>query len=299
MKGRDILKAASVGIRLARPLTLLAPLIVGIMGPMAFSRWLGGTADAFLIWQISSTLVGLNVASNYLNQAMEVEIDRLNKPYRPLPRGEADPVLVAEISGLLYGLLFARAYIAFGRLSGTLALVIGLLTIAYSLPGINLKARLPYNILSQALARGLLAPLFIWTSVGGGITDGRIYAFSAVPLVFLLGASSIKDFSDVQGDLAHGVRTLPVVLGRKKAAGVVMFLIFLSHMIWITLTGLGQLPEKALPVAIAMMAISSLMLLDLPKVPRRSRRLRIENSFSWLIMYLWLIVYYLSIGLTY
>ena len=46
---------------------------------------------------------------------MEVEIDRLNNPYRPLPRGEVDLVLVAEISGLLYGLLFARAYIAFGK----------------------------------------------------------------------------------------------------------------------------------------------------------------------------------------
>jgi len=52
------------------------------------------------------------------------------------------------------------------KLSGTIALAIGLLTIAYSLPGINLNARLPYNIFSQALARGLLAPLFIWTSGG-------------------------------------------------------------------------------------------------------------------------------------
>jgi len=64
MSSRKPLKAVSVGIKLASPITLLAPLVIGVIDPMAFSKWLGRTPDAFHIWQISSTLVGLNVASN-------------------------------------------------------------------------------------------------------------------------------------------------------------------------------------------------------------------------------------------
>ena len=35
---------------------------------------------------------------------------------------------------------------------------------------------------------------------------------------FLLGATTSKDFSDMEGDAAHGCRTLPIPLGVTRAA---------------------------------------------------------------------------------
>jgi 4-hydroxybenzoate polyprenyltransferase len=37
-------------------------------------------------------------------------------------------------------------------------------------------------------------------------------------LLFLLGATTSKDFSDMEGDAAHGCRTLPIVWGVERAA---------------------------------------------------------------------------------
>ena len=37
-------------------------------------------------------------------------------------------------------------------------------------------------------------------------------------MLFLLGAASTKDFSDIEGDRAGGCRTLPITFGVRKAA---------------------------------------------------------------------------------
>lgn len=53
------------------------------------------------------------------------------------------------------------------------------------------------------------------------------WALGLVAFLFVLGAAATKDFSDVRGDRAHGCRTLPVVLGVRRAATVVApFLVF-------------------------------------------------------------------------
>jgi 4-hydroxybenzoate polyprenyltransferase len=46
-------------------------------------------------------------------------------------------------------------------------------------------------------------------------------------MLFLLGAASTKDFSDIEGDRAGGCRTLPIVFGVRRAAWMIApFFIF-------------------------------------------------------------------------
>ena len=58
-----------------------------------------------IIAQASLTLAFLNAASNALNQATDVESDKISKPYRPIPRGVVQADEAQSIAYIFY--LFA------------------------------------------------------------------------------------------------------------------------------------------------------------------------------------------------
>src|SRR6185436_1249976 len=83
-------------IKLARPFTLMPPLLGIISGAIcAFGSvhnpYPGGKATLSLIVTIalgSICAAFLNAANNAINQIYDLEIDRINKPTRPLCTGE-------------------------------------------------------------------------------------------------------------------------------------------------------------------------------------------------------------------
>jgi 4-hydroxybenzoate polyprenyltransferase len=210
---------------LARPFTLLAP-VVGVLGASAVAAaaldraWLsvpllGATAAAALA----------TAASNAWNQVFDLEIDRVNKPHRPLPSG-------AVASGLAMRFGFVCAVAALGLAAlvsptflACVAVGVGA-TWLYSGPPLRLKRRLVGALLAIAVPRGLLVPVAGWAVIS--VPDASDpWALGIVAFLFVLGAAATKDFSDVPGDRAHGCRTLPVVLGVRRAAVVVApFLVF-------------------------------------------------------------------------
>ena len=84
-------------VQLARPFTLLPPLFGIISG--AICAWGSAhnpdpsravTASVILTVALGSLCASfLNAANNTLNQIYDLEIDRINKPKRPLVTGEA------------------------------------------------------------------------------------------------------------------------------------------------------------------------------------------------------------------
>jgi 4-hydroxybenzoate polyprenyltransferase and related prenyltransferases len=62
--------------------------------------------------------------------------------------------------------------------------------------------------------------------------------------LFLLGAASTKDFSDVPGDRAGGCRTLPILYGNRKAVAIMSPFFVLP---WLLLIPLGFLPDPLAP----------------------------------------------------
>ncbi len=80
-------------IDLIRPFTLLAPIFVSscIMIASYFQNNISDNLFS-LFWTTiipaSFSLAILNAASNALNQATDVEVDKISKPYRPIVRGD-------------------------------------------------------------------------------------------------------------------------------------------------------------------------------------------------------------------
>lgn len=211
---------ASVYWELARPFTLIAPALgmftgsviaLGAFPPVPLTPW---TATRIALGTLMAAV--LNAASNTLNQVTDLEADRINKPDRPVPSGRVTAPEAIRLAGWLYVAAFVLASLV-GPQCTLLAGTAAVLTVLYSAPPFRLKA-VPFlaNVVI-AVPRGVLLKVAGWACVRD---FGRIepWAIGAVFGLFLLGATTTKDFADIRGDRAAGFRTLPVLLGTRRAA---------------------------------------------------------------------------------
>lgn len=232
-----------------RPFTLLPPLLGVVSG--AVTAWgsasnphvLAGEPRSWTLGIIVTVLLGslcaglLNAASNVINQYYDVENDRLNKPRRPLVTGR-----ISMRSGWWFALaLYAAAVLptwlvvpwpAGGvaeRLAAPLSahqcflvFVAGMLfTFVYSAPAFGrTKADAFLANLTIAIPRGCLLKVAGWSMVAS-IFHFEPWFIGAIFLLFLLGAASTKDFSDMRGDRAAGCITLPIRYGVRRASRMI------------------------------------------------------------------------------
>jgi 4-hydroxybenzoate polyprenyltransferase len=71
--------------------------------------------------------------------------------------------------------------------------------------------------LTIAIPRGCLLKVAGWSMVAS-VTCLEPWFIGLIFFLFLLGASTTKDFSDMEGDRAHGCVTLPIRYGVRRAA---------------------------------------------------------------------------------
>jgi len=214
--------AIAASWEILRPFTLLAPALGVVSGAVtaygARPRFVhyGGTSGwvrDVVVGAVAAAL--LNGASNVLNQVYDLSIDRINKPSRVLPSGRLSVRAALTLSVSLYAAsLAAAATINVGVLAmfalGALA------TVIYSVPPMRTKRFVWWANLTIAIPRGVLLKVAGW-SVTKSVLAPEAWLIGLVFGLFLLGATSSKDFADVEGDRADGVLTLPVVYGTEGA----------------------------------------------------------------------------------
>jgi len=147
----------------------------------------------------------ISAGGNSINDFFDLEIDRINKPHRPLPQGEISPfsALVFSISLFLIGILLSFWVKPLNILVAFIAC--GLLIVYSS----RLKKRFLWGNLTVSLVCALA---FVY----GGIatSDFRLSLIPAVfALLFHLGREILKDIEDLKGDAFSGASTLPIRLG--------------------------------------------------------------------------------------
>ncbi len=201
---------------LARPFTLLAP-AVGFLAGSAMATG-GEIPTAGLVGTLAVTI--LNAGSNIINQCCDLEIDRINKPTRPLPSGSVSMRGAALLGTACYIIALGLAYLVHPRLLGIFA-VGALLTLAYSAPPLRLKRHALSSSLALGFGRGCLLPVGGWAAVEP-IWHPAPWFVGLVFGLYVFGASNTKDFVDVEGDRAYGMKTLPVLLGPRRAAWLIL-----------------------------------------------------------------------------
>ncbi|PYR72593.1 MAG: hypothetical protein DMF86_23110 [Acidobacteria bacterium] len=214
-------------LEFSRPFTLVAPALGFASGAAtaigAFPRevWRPSLIVYPLIGSIMAAV--LNAASNALNQIYDLEIDRVNKPKRPLPSGRL-PMTAAwafTIAAYLVALALAWLVAPDGRHECFWIVVIATaITVLYSVPPFRTKRLGIWANVTIAIPRGVLLKVSGWSAVKT-IAGVEPWYIGLIFGLFLLGASTTKDFADMEGDARGGCRTLPIIYGVRRAAWMI------------------------------------------------------------------------------
>ncbi len=156
---------------------------------------------------------------NVINDYFDVDIDRINKPTRPLPAGLITPLAALAYAGLLLliGIVLASSLTT---LCVVLAALNSLLLVLYA-----------WRLKRSALVGNLLV----------GYLTGSVFLFGGAavyevhtPTVLFISAmfattsrEIIKDIEDISGDRRLGAKTLPIRYGssRSRTAAAVLMLL--------------------------------------------------------------------------
>ena len=211
----------------ARPFTLLAPALGMASGGMTAIG--AAPRESWSWWLIVYPALGalmaavLNAASNGLNQIFDLEIDRVNKPKRPLPsqRLSMDQAWAFTLGTFAIAWVLAWLVAPGGRHECFwLVVAATAITSLYSVPPFRTKRLGIWANLTIAIPRGAMLKVAGWSSVKT-ILGVEPWYIGAIFGLFLLGATTTKDFADMEGDRLGGCRTLPIQFGVRRAAWMI------------------------------------------------------------------------------
>ncbi len=258
----------ATAVKLARPFTLVPPLLGILSGAVcAFGSahnpdpTRSVTPALVLIVAFGSLCASLlNAASNVLNQITDLEVDRVNKPDRPIVTGEAGRSEAWRLASWLYvlalvpvwwivvpsaGGFWERGAAPPGRHEAFFLFLGGFLfTLVYSVPSFGRTKRFGlWANLTIAIPRGCLLKVAGWTLVASA-RCWEPWVIGGLFMFFLVGATSTKDFSDAKGDRAGGCFTLPVRYGNRTAVRIIAPFFVLP---WLLLPFLTRLADPSAP----------------------------------------------------
>ena len=203
-------------LELLKPITWFPPIWAFMCGVVSSGQPASGHWIAVIV---GAMLAGPLVCGNSqaINDWFDRHVDAINEPNRPIPSGR-----IPGRWGL--GIACAGTVLSFavGAALGTwvmVATVIGLASAwAYSAPPFRLKAS---GWWGPALV-GLTYEGLSWFTGAAVMTS----TLPSTPVLIVLvlyslgahGIMTLNDFKAVEGDIQTGVRSLPVVLGVRKAA---------------------------------------------------------------------------------
>jgi len=214
-------------VDLARPFTLVAPALGFISGALTAAgaapreAWSPTLLVAPLLGSAMAAL--LNAGNNALNQIYDLEIDRVNKPKRPLPSGRLTIAQAWRFTNLTYALAMVLAWLVApqGRHECFWLVAAAVVcTYIYSVPPLRTKRLGIWANVTIAIPRGVLLKVAGWSSVKT-IVGAEPWYIGAIFGLFLLGATTTKDFADMDGDRRGGCRTLPIQYGVRRAAWMI------------------------------------------------------------------------------
>ncbi|CUT07141.1 geranylgeranylglycerol-phosphate geranylgeranyltransferase [Candidatus Kryptonium thompsonii] len=154
----------------------------------------------------------IDAGANVINDFFDVEIDRINKPHRPIPSG-----LVSKRFALfIYFVCTILGLLVASFLNKMAFMIVFFSSVAIFLYSYRLK-RIPLvGNFTVAFITGLA---FIFAgSIVGNFKDALFPFLFAFMINF--GREIIKDIEDIEGDLKSGVRTFPIVRGVNWAVAV-------------------------------------------------------------------------------
>jgi homogentisate phytyltransferase/homogentisate geranylgeranyltransferase len=179
----------------------------------------------------------VNVYIVGLNQCEDVEIDRVNKPWLPIPAGRLSPRaawrIVIGCGVLAAGLAVTQGWVEVAAVAAALAI-----GTAYSSPPLRLKRFPAAAAASISVVRACVVNVGVYLhfadSLGGrgelSSLPGPIVALTLFVLPFSFAIAVLKDVPDEEGDRRFRIATFTVRLGPHAAFGIGMAALTIGYL---------------------------------------------------------------------
>ena len=209
-------------LKLLRPLNIITSGLAMVVS----SAILDGFSDTRILMLTVAIVMLFTAAANALNDAMDYEIDLVNKPLRSIPLG----AVTIKNSLIISFTLFSLGSVLCLQLSDS-AIIIGVFIAMPMMIFYNTSLKSKYFIGNIAVAL-ILGMSFLFSGAAYGsislVWTPMLLAFS---LTFV--REIVKDVSDIIGDQNQGLKTYPIINGVHKSARLIVVLC--------VLVGLGSL----------------------------------------------------------
>lgn len=173
-------------------------------------------------------LVGffLTATSMVLNDIVDIEVDKINVPNRPLPSGR-----ISINSAKNYAIVLIILGLTFSSIISINALLIAISALSISII-YNFKGKKTGLIGNLMVAYCVAIPFLFGGIVVSNAINEKILTFFILALLATTGREIIKGIADMEGDRIRGIKTLALRYGERKAAIVAI----ISYLMAISIT---------------------------------------------------------------
>jgi geranylgeranylglycerol-phosphate geranylgeranyltransferase len=192
--------------------------------------YVAGTDEWFNVALAVLSTILISSSANAWNDALDIEIDRINQPHRPLPSGQVT-LRNAKLFSLILAILSLVAAAFISLPAFLIALSANLLLFIYSW---KLKSTV---LLGNSVVALISASSAVYGGVAAGNVGPSLWLF-AIIFVAILGREILKTMADYEGDLNESVRTISTAWGKKVAriffyilVGATLFMMLLPYLL--------------------------------------------------------------------
>nr|BBD96134.1 orsellinic acid 3-farnesyltransferase [Rhododendron dauricum] len=292
---RGIFKKWDILCRFVHPYIVMATII----GVTSFSLLpLESAADLSLPFLVGvlKTLVPyvlLNIYTGGINALYDIEIDKVNKPYRPLVTGELSIksatviVSTALVTSLAMGIMSQSPPLLYGLV----AVFLGTSAYSIKLPLLRWKNNPFLTAVAILVGRGVThVSYYVHTQeyvLGRPFVLTRSFVFAiAIMSLFAVTFALLKDVPDVDGDRESGVQSFCILAGKEKVFWLGISILLMGYGSAMVVGASSSCLTNKLVTVLGHAALASSLWLRAQSVDLDSK-----ESTSSLYMFVWKLYY--------
>ncbi|NOZ08475.1 MAG: UbiA family prenyltransferase [FCB group bacterium] len=202
--------------RMVRPLNMM----LGVLS-VAITAWLLRAVDLSGLLLAGAVVALFTGGANVTNDVFDFEIDKINRPDRPLPAGEISRSAAIFLAVCLYaGGMIAAFFLS--RPAQIIAFVLVLPLLIFYTP---LLKKIP--LLGNITIAALLGTVFLFGEAALSSTVEKMWIPAALAFGLSLIRELVKDQQDIPGDREQGISTFPARFGLRASLVLVTILVAL------------------------------------------------------------------------
>lgn len=261
-------------LRLIRPVNAVIAFLAVMAGAATVSRVF--LSQQVVLGAISASFILMS--GNAVNDVFDIEADKVNRPKRPLPRGDLSPKQALAVSLILAGLALVIA-LSINLWCFLVALFYVAIFFAYAA---WLK---PTGLVGNIVVSSGTGMSFIFGSLTIDWFLPLTAIFAICAFILNLGREIVKGVEDLEGDRVRNCRTIAMMHGPRVAGLVVVAsyvaLLLLSVMPFLlSYTGLTYLASICVADIVVLAVIREAATLHPNNAPRVSRLIKVSMALG-------------------